>query len=110
MPQDQQHAVREVIDRCFETCQRQDIEHKLVGGNWLHARIAPILEKGKATKAIIISNDITKRKKAENEILASAQQLRATNEQLMANELEREKLVKTLQFKNKELRDIVYTA
>lgn len=46
---------------------------------------------------------------AREGLVASEQQLRANNQQLRANELEREELVKTLEYKNRELRDIVYT-
>jgi PAS domain S-box-containing protein len=64
---------------------------------------------GELDRISTIMRDITVSKRAEEEIRASEQQLRATNQQLRANEEERGKLVKTLEFKNKELRDIVYT-
>ena len=63
-----------------------------------------------AVSKLAIIRDITERKRAENEILASEQQLRAANQQLRAADQQREKLVKTLEFKNKELQDVVYTA
>jgi PAS domain S-box-containing protein len=89
LPEEARDLVREAIDRCFDSCQLQEIEHKRRGGMWANAQIAPILEGGKATKALIISSDITRRKQAEQG---------------------RERLLKALEFKNKELQDIVYTA
>jgi signal transduction histidine kinase/ABC-type amino acid transport substrate-binding protein len=58
-------------------------------------------------RSIVVINEdlkksIRKRKLAEEEVLASNQQLRA-------NELDREKLFKKLKYTNKELQDIVYT-
>ncbi len=50
------------------------------------------------------------RKLAEEEIQAKNQQLRTANRQLIANELELEKTLKTLETKNKELQSIVYVA
>ena len=50
------------------------------------------------------------RKQAEEDSQAKSQQLEASNQQLRANEEERNQLVKSLESKNKELQSIVYVA
>jgi len=73
---------------------------------------------------VAVHDNVTERKRAEEEVLAkseqlrasnqqltsSEQQLKASNQQLLANEQEREKLLKTLETKNDELQSIVYIA
>lgn len=47
---------------------------------------------------------------SNQQLVANEQQLKASNQQLRAHELEREKILKTLETKNKELQSIVYVA
>jgi signal transduction histidine kinase len=85
---------------------------------WFHSTLVPVNDdQGQLEYIMVVSIDITNRKRAELKVLASEQQLRASNQnlraseqQLRANSLERERLFKTLEFKNKELQDIVYSA
>ncbi len=65
LPPEHRDAAREALNRCYNTCELQDIEHKISGGRWVRGHIAPILKEGKATKAIIMSIDITEHKLAE---------------------------------------------
>jgi PAS domain S-box-containing protein len=70
---------------------------------WFHATMVPVYdEQGQLDYILVVSTNTTERKRAEL-------QLKASNQQLIANELQREELVKTLEYKNKELRDIVYS-
>jgi len=78
---------------------------------WLTVNAVPALSNdGGIEKVIVNFIDITARKRAELGILAREQQLQASNQQLKANEKVREELLKTLEFKNRELQDIVYSA
>jgi PAS domain S-box-containing protein len=78
---------------------------------WFHSTLVPVNDDhGKIDYIMVVSINITARKKAELEILANEQQLVASNQQLLANQKEREQLFKTLEFKNRELQDIVYSA
>ncbi len=90
------------------------IEYRIVAADgsfhWVYEKGQGIYDANDELKYLDgVIMDVTDRKQAEELQLANEQQLRASNQQLMANEKEREELVKTLEYKNKELRDIVYT-
>jgi len=68
-------------------------------------------------EVVAVYDDVTRRKKAEEELratnqqlTASDQQLRASNQQLRASDKEREKFLKVLTTKNQELQSIVFIA
>jgi PAS domain S-box-containing protein len=72
-PEDQDRA-RQLVDRCFETGEPQDLDHRLRGGHLVHARISPLRQQGTVDRLLIISTDITERKQLE-ERLRDAQRM-----------------------------------
>jgi signal transduction histidine kinase len=77
----------------------------------VEVHVFPIFDnQGDFSQVIEYSLDITDRKRSEEEIRVKSEQLQVSNQKLIVNEKEREKLLKTLSSKNDELQSIVYIA
>lgn len=79
MPVESREKFREVITRVFETGKAESFEIVARGPYdtiaWYSARIAPIKRNGEVLFAIIISTDITERKRAEELLAASLERV-----------------------------------
>jgi PAS domain S-box-containing protein len=78
LPTDVRKLVKSKVDRCFATGQLQEFEHHVGNGLWALARIAALKSSKTIDRVMIISTNVTERKKAE-------EALRLSQEQLLAN-------------------------
>ena len=76
LPSDHQDFVRENINKCFETGTIQEFEHSIGDGQWVHARVVPMINDSEISRAMIISTDITDKRGAEAELLEYSQRLK----------------------------------
>jgi PAS domain S-box-containing protein len=76
IPPEYTALARETIERCFATGQIQEFEHRIGDSVWVRARIAPIMQDGRPYRAMIISTDITEKKRAEDALRKSEERFR----------------------------------
>jgi PAS domain S-box-containing protein len=76
LPPQHQPLSRQTIDRCFNSGQIQEFEHSLSDGRWVRARIVPMAEDGVTSRVMILSTDITERKRAVEALRQSENRLR----------------------------------
>lgn len=78
LPPEHQDRIRRNIMRCLETGVVQEVEHGIGDGKWVRARIVPIWDANRNVKQImIISTDITERKKTEDALRESEERFRS---------------------------------
>jgi len=65
LPPDQRDLARTSVDQCFATGNIQEFEHTLRNGEIMHARVVPMQLAGTVDEVMVISANITERKKAE---------------------------------------------
>ncbi len=82
LPIESQVPAREAIERCFATGQNQEIENTLRNGNWVRSRFVPIISEGGISHIMVISTDITERKRAETNLKQSEEKHRALIENI----------------------------
>ncbi len=63
LPPEYQVEVRHRLERCFETGEIQEFEHYIGDGKWVFARITRLTRAGRSPQLMIISSDITDRKR-----------------------------------------------
>jgi PAS domain S-box-containing protein len=78
LPADVRKLAKNKIDRCFATGQLQEFEHHVGKGLWALARVAALRSSRTIDRVMIIATNITERKKVE-------EALRLSQEQLLAN-------------------------
>jgi PAS domain S-box-containing protein len=71
LPPDQRDLARTNVDRCFATGKIQEFEHTLSNGESVHARVVPMQSTGTVDQVMIISTNITERKKTEEALRES---------------------------------------
>ena len=64
-----QAAARQALAAALQTRQVQEVEVVDVFGVWLSSRVVPIVEDGEVRAAMVISTDITARKRADADLL-----------------------------------------
>ncbi|MBN1577277.1 MAG: PAS domain S-box protein [Chitinispirillaceae bacterium] len=69
LPPEYRATAKEHIERCVETRTIQEFEHGIGDGKWVKARVVPILQDDKVHRVLILSTDITERKKAMEELI-----------------------------------------
>jgi len=69
-------AAREAIERTLVTSETQSIEVRTVYGDWWDCRLVAVPGEGDAPWVMIVCMDVTKRKEAEEALLAEQQTLR----------------------------------
>ena len=82
LPEESQQAVREVVVKCFETGENQDIENRIPGDKWVRSRIVPLFTEDKVSNIIIFSTDITEQKKTKQKLLESEEKHRVLTENI----------------------------
>jgi PAS domain S-box-containing protein len=75
LPPDQRDLARTNVDQCFATGEIQEFEHNLPNGERIHARVVPLQTAGTVDQVMIISTNITERKKTEAALKESKDQL-----------------------------------
>ncbi|MEP6725457.1 MAG: PAS domain S-box protein, partial [Bacteroidota bacterium] len=77
LPAESREAAGNAIMTCFATGQNQEIEGMLRFGNWARSRFVPVIyHEGVITHIMIISTDITERKKTAEKIIRSEARLK----------------------------------
>ena len=96
----------------------RQLETGIIAGSSAHEQISPeayrirefeVIAAGLKEAFCQVEQTTDKLIREQEVVRASEQQLKSANQQLSANEQEREGLVSILKYKNKELQDIVYT-
>jgi PAS domain S-box-containing protein len=77
LPERTREAVKAKVNACFGTGELQEIEHELDDGKWVRARIVPLKSGDAVPQAMVISTDITARKKMVDELTESEARFRA---------------------------------
>jgi PAS domain S-box-containing protein len=77
LPADMRALVKNKVDKCFATGTPQEFEHRLGNGLWALARVAALRSSKTIDRVMIIATNITERKKAEEALRLSRQQLLA---------------------------------
>ena len=67
LPPESQVVARGLVERCFETGEAQEFEHTISDGTWVRARIVSLARGGETPRVMVISTNITERKRAEEE-------------------------------------------
>lgn len=67
LPEHVRAGVRERIDACFRSGTTQIFEHEVGNHGWALARIVPLQTNGVVERVMVISTDVTERKRAEEE-------------------------------------------
>jgi PAS domain S-box-containing protein len=68
LPVSERKRAEQAVRECFRTGKIQELTHTLHDDTWVQARIVPIRQEKMINQVMIISTDITERKKAETEI------------------------------------------
>jgi PAS domain S-box-containing protein len=68
LPSSAREDARRAVSECFESGEIQEFEHQLSGDRWFHSRIVPLKTEGAVRSVMVISTDITERKKAEKDL------------------------------------------
>jgi PAS domain S-box-containing protein len=68
LPPEEQEKVRRALRRCLETGEPQELQHLLMGGRIVHARISPLRWEGTVDRLLVISTDITERTRLESQL------------------------------------------
>lgn len=72
---DSRLLAKKKIDECFATGLKQEFEHKMSEGRYVFARVVPLRSDSFKDQVLIISTDITERKKAEEALTLSNQRI-----------------------------------
>jgi PAS domain S-box-containing protein len=100
LPPHIRELVKSKIDQCFTTGMLQEFEHEVGAGGWVRARVVLLPSADVISQVMIISTDITERKRAEEElkkhrnhleelVQERTRELTRTNEQLEQEIIER---------------------
>lgn len=65
LPEESRQSAKEMILRCLETGENQEIENSISGNRWVRSRFVPIIVDGEIIHIMIIATEITERKLAE---------------------------------------------
>jgi PAS domain S-box-containing protein len=68
LPAEERERVRDAIAASFATGKVQEVEHRLSGGQMMHARLVPLPAGESIGNVMIIATDITARRQAEEEL------------------------------------------
>jgi len=69
LPEENHESTKEIINKCFETGENQEIEMPLQNGIWVKARFVPIKIETAVSHIMIFAIDITEQKNAKEELI-----------------------------------------
>lgn len=82
LPEEARVIVKNTLDICFKTGEKQEIENLLTYGRYARSRMVPLKTNGIVTHILIFATDITERKKVEEQIIRSEEKYRALTENI----------------------------
>ncbi len=87
LPQNERDLARSNIDQCFATGKIQEFEHSLPNGEWVKARVVPLQSADIVDQVMIISTNITERKKTERELDRFSNAVKASLDGIITGDL-----------------------
>ncbi|MBU1537694.1 PAS domain S-box protein, partial [Myxococcota bacterium] len=75
LPAETRESMRQVLERCFESGEPQQVTHHIGNGIWVRARVVMLSQNGDTARVMIIATDITEQRKTDEERLRLQNQL-----------------------------------
>ncbi len=86
LPPDVREMVRSKVNRCFTTGETQIFEHHMGEGEWVLARVVPLKSDHAVDRVMVISTDISERRKLEEELKKKLEDIEKLNKFLIERE------------------------